>query len=235
MANRLRNLKLHFHRLMNTKVITLDGVRVHSSAEGTPKGVRSGLFKDTYEDAERALLQRVVQPGDRVLEIGGGIGVVGILATRLAGAGRVTSYEANPTLEPVIRANYALNGLEPDLRMRAVTVDGQPVTFHQSDNVLSSSLYARAEAGREIRVDSDALADVLGEVAPDVLVMDVEGAEIDLLADLKFEGIRAMVVELHPHVVGQDRIDALLVSLDERGFEVTERARTNVLLERVAA
>lgn len=82
---------------------------------------------------------------------------------------------------------------------------------------------------------SDALADVLAELRPDVVVMDVEGAEIELLADVDLAEVRAMVVELHPHIVGEDKIAALMASLEARGFEVTGDMRKNVLLTRAAA
>jgi hypothetical protein len=128
-----------------------------------------------------------------------------------------------------------LNAAKPELRMQAITLDGAPVTFHASDNVVSSSLFKRAETQREITVESVAMADALQDIQPDVLVMDVEGAEIDLLSTGDLAPIRAAIVELHPHVVSADRIDALLKSLAERGFEVAERLENNVLLRRTGA
>ena len=234
MADPFRNLKLYWHRLLNTQIITRDGISVHCG-ETIPRAVRNGLFKNTYEDGEREMLRRCVRAGDKVLEIGGGIGFVGIAAAKIAGEGNVVSYEANPRQKEVIEANYALNSPVPELRMKAVTHDGKPVTFHQSDNVISSSIYQRAETQTAITVPSDALADVLAELRPDVVVMDVEGAEIELLADVDLAEVRAMVVELHPHIVGEDKIAALMASLEARGFEVTGDMRKNVLLTRAAA
>ncbi|MBF9033457.1 FkbM family methyltransferase [Rhodobacterales bacterium HKCCE2091] len=232
MADPFRNVRMNWHRLVGTKVMTLDGVRIGTAAPGLSPLVRNLIFKRTYEDAERDLLRRCLRPGDRVLEIGGGIGVVGLVAARIAGAGRVTSYEANPGLEPILRANYALNPVTPELRMKAVTADGAPATFHVADNVVSSSLLARDEATREVTVKSDALPAVLAELEPDVLVMDIEGAETTLLPAADLSALRAIVVELHPHIVGQEAVDGLLATLAEQGFEVAARARTNVLMER---
>lgn len=234
MADPFRNLKLYWHRLLNTQIITRDGIRVHCG-ETIPRAVRNGLFKNTYEDGEREMLRRCVRAGDKVLEIGGGIGFVGMAAAKIAGEGNVISYEANPRQKEVIEANYALNSPVPELRMKAVTRDGEPVTFHQSDNVISSSIYQRDEAQTAITVPIDALADILAELCPDVVVMDVEGAEIKLLADVDLAEVRAMVVELHPHIVGEDKIAALMTSLEARGFEVTGDMRKNVLLTRAAA
>ncbi|MGP1355616.1 FkbM family methyltransferase [Roseicyclus sp.] len=232
MANPFRNVLLNYHRLRNTAFVTLDGVRLHSADGRVPRAVRNGLYKQTYEDAERRLLQTVLRPGDRVLEIGAGIGAVGLLAARIAGGANVLSYEANPDLAPVIEANYALNAERPRLRMKAVTTDGAPVVFHQADNVLSSSVHARREARRTVTVESDSLSAVLAEFAPDVLVMDVEGAETALLAGAPLHGIRAIVLELHPHIVGQEAIDTLSAALNAGGFSERARDRKTVLLTR---
>jgi FkbM family methyltransferase len=233
-----RNLRLYWHRARKTARITLDGVTVRSGPDQA-RAVRNGLYKRSYEAAERALVGGVLRPGDTVLEIGAGVGFVGLLCARLVtaggAAGRVVSYEANSALAPVIAANYALNAAQPELRMRAITVDGAPVTFHTSDNVVSSSLYERAETQRKVTVESTALAEALAEIAPDVMVMDVEGAEADLLATGDLAPLRAAVIEMHPHIVGAQRIAALERSLAARGWQVTARRDLNVVLERDGA
>ncbi|MCU4654174.1 FkbM family methyltransferase [Roseibacterium sp. SDUM158016] len=232
MANPFRNVFLNYHRLRNTAFVSLDGVRVHSAEGRVPRAVRNGLYKKTYEDAERRLLQQVVRPGDRVLEIGAGIGAVGLLAARITGGQNVLSYEANPDLEPVIEANYALNETHPTLRMKAITTDGAPIVFYRADNILSSSVHERREAQNAITVESDSLADVIAEFSPDVLVMDVEGAETDLLKDAPLGGIRAIVLEVHPHIVGQAAIDELKSGLASAGFRTDAEDRLTVLMTR---
>jgi FkbM family methyltransferase len=212
----------------------LDGVRVSTDPAKAPARVRNALYKNTYEDAERALVSRAVRPGDRVLEIGGGIGFVGLLCARLAQDGRVVSYEANPALEPAIRTNYALNDAVPELRLKAVSTDGGPVSFHVAENVVSSSLMARRETGREVTVASDAFSAILEELEPDVLVMDVEGAEVDLLPSADLGGLRSIILELHPHVVGDAASDGVVAYLREQGFSLSMKARANVLMERTA-
>ena len=230
MASIFRSFWLHLHRLRDTKIVTLDGIRVHSSAHWAPQAVRNGLYKKTYEDAERRLLLTDLRDGDRVLEIGAGIGVVGMLAASVTGGGNVLSYEANPALEPVIKANHSLNAAVPDVRFKAITTDGAPVQFHRAPNILSSSIHQRRQTEETITVESDSLADAIAEFAPDVLVMDVEGAEIDLLDGAPLGGIRSIVLELHPHIVGEAAIEKLLAGLEADGFRTAEKDRKTVLL-----
>ena len=58
-------------------------------------------------------------------EIGCGIGLVSLVARKICTEGFVISYEANPQMETLIRKNYALNNLVPNLEMKAVSIDGK--------------------------------------------------------------------------------------------------------------
>lgn len=227
-----RTLRLHLYRALDKRELTLSGVRTGCAAEEIPKSVRSSLFKGTYEEFERELVEKVVRPGDHVLEIGTGIGLVSLLATRLAGVGNVLSYEANPALEPIITANYRRNGWEPNLRMKAVTVEGGPLTFYQSDNIVSSSSVDRQLNQRQMTVQSDPIGAVIAEHEPSILVMDVEGAEIDLLTRADLSGVRAIIVETHPHIVGAEKTDAMIAHLNAGGLETRERRHKTYLFAR---
>ena len=228
----MRNILMHWRRLINLREIDYHGVRIGTAAEETPRSVRSALFKGTYEDYECQLVERMVRAGDRVLEIGTGIGVVSLLATRLAGEGNVLSCEANPALEPLIRANYARNGWQPHLRMSAVTADGRDLVFHQNDNLLTSSAHDRQLAGETITVPSAPINDLIAEHAPTVLVMDVEGSETELLPAADLAGVQTIIVEVHPHIVGEEEIAGLLAGLEAQGFRVAERRHKTCLLTR---
>ncbi len=227
-----KNLKMLWRRAWDLNVLRLHGVLVNTSKAGTQHSVRNALFKGVYEEHECELVKRVVRPGHRVLEIGTGIGLVSLLATRLAGEGQVLSCEANPALEPVIRANYALNGWTPQLKMVAVTGSPGEVTFHQNDNLLSSSRIDRKLAGREITVPSIAISALIGEHRPDTIIMDVEGSEIELLGAADLSEVSFLIVEMHPHIVGVDRINDLLRKLNADGFRIADQKHKTYLLQR---
>ncbi|NTF32530.1 FkbM family methyltransferase [Rhizobium skierniewicense] len=232
----LRSAKRRFLELVNAKSITVEGLEIVIEKGVIPENVRQELLRDKYEDTERNLLLTFLKPGMRVLEIGTGIGFISLLAARIVGEENVFCYEANASLEAIIRKNHALNALTPSLTMRAVTTDGQDVVFYQSDNVISSSVYDRQRNDRKTVVKSVAFHAVLDEIDPDVLVMDVEGAEIDLLAQPSLKNIRHIIVELHPHIVGQEQIDALLLHLKQDcDYSVVARDRKTVYLQSIVA
>lgn len=232
MADPFRNIRRQWHLSLGTKRYDHWGVALNTGPDDLPESVRSHIFKGGYESVEAELVSEIVQPGDRVLEVGTGIGFVSILCSKLAGQGRVTSYEANPKLEQTIRANYALNGLEPDLRMKAVTVDGTPISFFANDNILSSSLIDRNLSATEITVETDAIAAVMDDVRPDVIVMDVEGAEAELLPAADLSDVRALIIEVHRHIVSDEAIAAMDAALAAKGLSVIKRLHKTALYMR---
>ncbi len=204
-------------RIFRPSVVSVGGVRLRAIGPGVSRQVMHGLYRETYEEPECLLLGYFLSPSDRVLEVGGGVGFISLLCARVVGAGSVLTYEANTAMEEVIRDNFALNGLVPNLRNRAITAQGGPITFFVSGNIVSSSLYRR-EGGVPATVESDALESVLGEWRPSVLVMDIEGAEIDVLCASPLAGIRAIMVELHPHITGEAAVGRLRDHLGKVGF-----------------
>jgi len=216
------SIRYNWHRLLGTKTTMLDGVIVSTDKKDVPRSIRKFLFRETYEDVERQLVRKVVKPDSRVLEIGCGIGLVSLVARKLCPNGFVRSYEANPRMEDLIRKNYALNDLEPDLVMKAITADGKDLTFFVDDNILSSSSIDRGRGDTETTIQSEKFDTVLKELDPEVIIMDVEGAEVSLLNDSDLHNVKHIVAELHPHIVGKNAIDDLLEKLETKGFQNIE-------------
>lgn len=228
----LQSLKYRWHLWRNTRILETQGVRVRTGKDDIPEALRIGLFKGRYEDAECMLAERILSPGSRVLEIGTGIGLISLVATRIAGQGNVLSCEANPKMEETIRANYALNGWEPNLRMHAVTADGRDVTFFRNDNVISSSVYERDTESTEITVPSVAVDTLIHEHRPSAILMDVEGAELELLKTADLAGVQSLIIEMHPHIIGDAAVEDIVQTLAGQGFRVAECQRKTYLITR---
>lgn len=227
-----RGPRLLMHRLLRRKTTVVDGFTVSCDPALVPRSVATALIKGSYEVPERQLVRDAIRPGDRVVEIGTGVGLVSLLCNRLAGPGNVLSFEANAALEPVIRVNFGLNGMSPRLRLKAVTTDGAPIRFFRNANVVSSSIHDRGLNAEEVEVESDAIDQVLAQEAATVLVIDVEGAEIALLAVDGVGRLREIIVETHPHIVGEAETEAMISNLVSRGFVETGRIHKNVRMTR---
>jgi len=234
MASRpsFRSLKYRLHCLFGLKTTWIEGLRVVCDDGKINSFVAKDIIKGTYELAERVLIRAAIRPGDYVLEIGAGVGVVSLLCNRLAGVGNVTSYEANEELGPAIIENFALNNVTLKLRLKAVTVDGGPITFFRDENVVSSSLLERNSAAVRITVDSDPINLAIEQSRANVIVMDVEGAEIALLGAADLTSVREIIVEVHPHVVGKGATQAMIDELCGRGFVQKQMRHKTIWLGR---
>ena len=74
----------------------------------------AGVFSRARVDRGTGLLVRHLEvgPGDRVLDLGCGYGVVGIVAARLAPEGRVVMVDVNERAVGLARENLRANGIE---------------------------------------------------------------------------------------------------------------------------
>ena len=181
------------------------GVRVPHSPYLTETRI-ARLNAARYEREELAGALQVVGPEDRVLELGAGLGVVGAVTAKNATPERVLSFEANPELIPHIEALHRANGLEDVIEVRNQVIVAGPdrpetVTFHLHKSYLGSSLVeAPNRQTRPVEVPTADWDTVLDDFRPTVLILDIEGGELELLRHAKLDGIRAVVIEFHPNV-----------------------------------
>jgi FkbM family methyltransferase len=235
MLNRLKtSLAVAYRMRAKPRVISIDGIKISADRAFVTKDIAKALYREKHEHAERKLVTKALKPGDRVLEIGAGVGLVSLFCARICGPDAVLSYEANPALERVIRHNFALNGMEPRLRIAAAALEKGETTFYFNDNIYSSSLIDRNFGGAQI-VQCDAINDVVTDFAPNTIIMDVEGAETTLLPAIDLARIDKIVVELHPWIVGQDKIDTLIAQVKASGFELRETISAAYLFVRKGA
>lgn len=94
------------------------------------------------KDVERTLafrraIQQTVRPGDTVVDIGAGSGILSFFAAE-AGAARVYAVEIDPGLGNALRASIALNGL--DDRIVVVEGDATEAELPSSPDVIISEL-----------------------------------------------------------------------------------------------
>ncbi len=59
---------------------------------------------------------------------------------------------------------------------------------------------------------------VLAELRPNVLIVDIEGAEVEVLADCDLSTVELIIIEMHPHVVGPEPIERLRARFLKEGF-----------------
>lgn len=97
------------------------------------------------------LLEDTLRPGDRVLDVGTGTGILSIAAVKL-GSGPVLALEADARAAATARANLSRNGVAASVRLEAVSVD--------------SGTLSRLGAGRFDLILANVLSGVLVPLLP---------------------------------------------------------------------
>ena len=212
-------------------VVEVDGLRMRVDPGLSPANLRK-LTSGRHTRHERALLMGALRGGDRVLELGGGIGMVSAACALRLGSGSVTTYEANPALEGIMRDNHALNGVAPEIRMAMVGERAGTRTLHVAAMFSHSSVYEVGETERRVEVSVHDFAAVLAELRPSVLVVDIQGAEREPFLWHALDGVRLVLVELHPDIVGLRGMLAIRRRLRALGFRDAARAGNAYLHER---
>ncbi|REC56304.1 FkbM family methyltransferase [Rhodosalinus sediminis] len=214
--------------MAGTETLTSRGVRIPKNGRVVRGRARRNLRAGTYERKESDAVLRIVRPGDRVLELGAGIGDISALIATQTQAAAITAFEANPALLPFIAEVHRANGVTTATVENALLAAeaGPPRPFHIREDFLASSLDRDAAGGvvETVAVPVRAVGDVLAEVRPDVLVCDIEGAEAELLPAADWSGLRAAVVELHPQWIGQAGVQAVFDAMQRAGLTCFPRA-----------
>ena len=184
---------------------------VHTVNAGPAAGLRfevtlpldKAVWSGTYEPEFSEAIARGVMPGDICYDIGGYRGYIsGLMA--LAGASRVFVFEPLPENQQALRR---LRQLNPDLPIELMPlaigdVDGSTPFKVMSDlsmgKLVSSRFQSAAADFGEIEVNIqriDTLVEI-GEVPPpDLIKIDVEGAELDVL-----QGAATVIRSFRPRV-----------------------------------
>jgi FkbM family methyltransferase len=211
--NRFRN-----RMAMRDSIVSLQGVRLRANPALIGEEVVERILLGDYEGREARMVKMFLDPGDRVMELGAGIGYVGLLCARRLGPNRVHSFEANPMMEPIIRGNYALNeGNLPELTIGLLSEEPGEAEFYVPELFWAAST-SPIPGARKVRTPRISLNAQIRTLQSSFLIMDIEGGEIDIVEALEPGGLRKIAMELHPEVTGQDAIDRMFHRLSELGF-----------------
>jgi len=144
------------------------------------------------EREHQLMLERALEPGMTVFDVGANIGYYALMEARLVGAqGRIVALEPSPDNVRCLRRNLDLN------RVTNVTVLNQAVSdrpgrrrFFLADQSNLHTFHDTGSAaphlsGRSIEVDCTTVPDLAAEFgAPDLIRMDVEGHEVEVLGGM---------------------------------------------------
>lgn len=175
-----------------------------------------------FERGTTEVFRRVVKNGMTVVDVGANIGYYTIIAACLVGQeGTVFSFEPHPGNYEKLRENVEVNGYTNCYLVNKTISDKREMTkfYLHSDSGRSSLLHTEDERNW-LEVETIALDEFFEaeKVIPDIIKMDIEGAEPLALNGMKIfiEECEGLILFIE-YAYNQEYIFRFL---DERGFEL---------------
>lgn len=218
------------------RAFTLRGLTLFLPDAALKGNLERALSSGRYENHEADALMRHLRPGDRLLDLGAGLGFICALAAGVLGEDAVIGVEAGPETVKLARRNLAANGFPgvKVLKGAVVGTGGGEVAFGQRPAFWASALEGPEgwpENAEVIRVPARPLGKLLERFAPTVICCDIEGGELEVLVQ-PLPGVRLVVVETHPQVYGPDGVRTIIRALTSQGFGEAEGAQKDTLVFR---
>ena len=186
--------------------------------------IRDSIRSGGYERSELHALRSKLTPGDVVMELGTGLGFLSAYCAKIVGSENVYTFEANPAMEPHIRDTFALNNVSPKLEICVLADTSGEHSFYVKEAFWESSLIPQTSAAEVVKVPAKPVNGEIARINPTLLVMDIEGGEYDLFQQINLAGVAKMVIELHPHEIGIEKVKFVVSMLYRSGFRADKDA-----------
>lgn len=207
------------------EILDVHGVALPLSSDEVSPVIWQALTDGSYEAKEARSVLKAIKPGDRVLELGSGIGIITSIIAGIQDVS-VWAFEANPATaalaERVIKANCRGNVV---FSQGLLTAD-EPSSYSfyvRRDLWMSSMDENQGPYESTISITSTNIDQFIADHGINVLVMDIEGAERDLLKQAELPGVERIFLELHDHLYGLAGIRDITHALAEKGFAYDPR------------
>lgn len=207
------------------EIIETQGVKVPFDPKIITPKIERPMRNNRYEGGECKTLRGILQPGDRVLELGAGVGLCSAVAGGSPGVEKVIAVEANPDLIPLISETHRLNDIENVEVLNGVVANDNRLTqdFYIRPDFWASSMEPDSRAYlRKEKLPSYSIHALIAELNPTVIVCDIEGGELGLFDAADLSNVRQMVLELHPKVYGTEGLARIMGTLAAKGLDLAE-------------
>ena len=141
----------------------------------------NGCWLGTYELDKQILFSQYVKTGMKVFDVGANVGYYSLLASVLTGVeGKVFSFEPVPSNINYLKKHITLNKLiNVQVVSKAVSDKSAILRFEKGKN----NSVGRFAVNGDLEVETISLDEFIndGNPSPDIIKMDIEGAEYDAL------------------------------------------------------
>ncbi len=227
----LGRLKHQFWRNCYFKFVLphVERIRLHDielDLSQLPLTIRNRIINIGYEDAERELCKAMLTQADNVLELGGGLGFLGLFCQLKLGIRHYATVEANPTTFEILRTNYRLNNLEPIAWNLALGPADGAARFDIEGAFWQHHICENTKDNGVVLVESATLPAILARVEFPVtaLLVDIEGGEAHIDFQTIPASVKKIIMEVHRESLSEQAVKRLFSRIREQGFH-TEHCR----------
>jgi FkbM family methyltransferase len=205
---------------LTREMLDVYGIRLCVPAPIVSPAVLLPMIKGGYERSEMMFITTVIKPGDRVLELGGGIGFLACYLQSNIPNVRIRTVEANSDLIPLMEKNLRLNACRAEvIQGLAATQDGE-ATFNVAENFWSSSVMDIPSHYTTQKVRAIDTNRLIRDFKPNKMIIDIEGGEVDLVPGLHLSNIEALIIEVHQRYTGMNGVSKVFKAFLDKGFMV---------------
>jgi FkbM family methyltransferase len=185
---------------------------------------RACFLTRAYEADERMLVQKYILQDDGVLELGACLGIVSCITNKLLrNPSRHLVVEANPYCIPAIHRNRNLNQAGFLVENCAISNQVEVSFFINPTYITGSTKENSSEVS--VRLPGRSLHELTARYGPfSVLIMDIEGSELEILESSldTLQRFRLVIIELHDWVIGAEGVNRCRAILQQSGFRIVE-------------
>jgi FkbM family methyltransferase len=179
-------------------------------------------FTSTLDTRELELSMLLLQPGDRAVVAGVGLGTLLAPIASLLGVENVKGYEPNPMLTDLVRRYVKVGGKQLNVICAALAAQEGMQQFMLADHFTRSSLTVTPKSDFvNLDVPTQSIANAMNGY--NALMLDVEGAEWDILPCMDFTTIRVIIMEFHlDEKFGHENVDVWLKFMETCGLKIVD-------------
>ncbi len=214
-----------FHRglsALSQEIVELNGVKLHVPPGRVSPNVLRYLVEGGYESKEVNVLGQMLHEDadERILELGAGLGYLACYAGIIAPRVPYLTIEANPAMLPVIQKNLALNNCHAELIHGVASDRPGIVAFNAAVDFWASSVCSLQQDYDVVEVPAIDTNELIETFSPTMMIIDIEGGELELLPRLELARVKRILIELHPDVYGHSGSTRAVQALLDAGFQL---------------
>lgn len=205
--------------------LVVHGIHVPIQKDEVSQVIWRALQSEEFEAKEAIIVRDLLVPGDKVLELGTGLGIITSILAKTPGV-RIWSFDANPNVVVLARRVLKANNFQNVDVDQGIFTSGEPgmVTFFiREDFWMSSLIEEQGPYQSTIQLEARNLDNFVRNQKINVLVMDIEGAEERLLSCASLTGVDRVFLELHDHLYGLRGIRSIFTTMSKLGFAYDPR------------